>query len=356
MPPTGEQIQRLQNALLAGYTFDDLRQMVRIGLDAELEHIVPTQDRTLIQIVYALIRWAAAQDGGFVRLAQVALVSNSSNPHLQMWVADYAALDFAVLPLPGAITDQPDAPRAPLPFATVAVAAGPFRMGSVPAAGIPPYETPQFELVLASFRIGKYLVTNEHYAAYVRATRQLVGPDLEWDGQTVPAAKRTHPVAGVTWYEAVAYCQWLSAQTGIRCLLPTEAQWEKATRGTDARLYPWGDAWEEGRSHHGGTGTAPVDGRADQSPYGCCDMVGHVRQWTRSLWGERLQAPDEAYRYPWATDATPADASDIVRRVWRGASYADAKAHLRCAARGALFPSRSGPPGLRMGFRVVVEL
>jgi formylglycine-generating enzyme required for sulfatase activity len=84
-------------------------------------------------------------------------------------------------------------------------------------------------------------------------------------------------------------------------------------------------------------------------------MVGNVRQWTASLWGERLQAPDEAYRYPWRADAAPAEASDIVRRVWRGGSYADPQAQLRCAFRGALFPTRAGAPHLRMGLRVVAE-
>jgi formylglycine-generating enzyme required for sulfatase activity len=357
MQPTGEQIEDLQRALLYAYNFDGLRTMVRIGLDAELEHVVPLLDRNLAQIVYATIRWAAAQEGGFVRLAQAALASNPENPELRAFATRYSGCTFDVLPLPGAGETQPPAARrAPLPFETVTIPAGPFLMGSTAAKGIPLCETPQFELSLPAYRIGKYPVTNAQYHEFVRAGSRFAGPELGWDGQNVPAGKRAQPVSGVTWYEAVAYCQWLRELTGCRCSLPTEAQWEKAARGTDGRTYPWGDDWEEGRSNHGGDGPAAAGIFPPQSPYGCCDMVGNVRQWASSLWGERLQAPDEAYRYPWREDATPAEASDVMRRVWRGGSFADPKEQLRCAFRGALFPTRAGAPNLRMGFRVVAEL
>ncbi len=185
---------------------------------------------------------------------------------------------------------------------------------------------------------------------------------MEWDGQKVPAAHRRRPVSGVTWYEALAYCAWLTEKTGCLCSLPTEAQWEKAARGTDGRRYPWGEEWEDGRCNQGAGDTAAVDAFGPQSPYGCCDLVGNVRQWVASPWGERLQAPDEEYRYPWQQDpvltntargnAELASASEIIRRMWRGGSYADAKEQLRCAFRGALIPTRTGAPQLRMGLRV----
>ena len=363
MQPTGEQIEQLQRALLDAYSFDGLRTMMRIGLDTELEHIVPLLDRNLTQIVYATIRWAAAQEGGFARLAQTALATNPGNPPLQAFVAQYGACTFDVLPLPGGGTQNGEEEAAAgsislpisLPFEHVTIPAGPFLMGSPAGAGVPLYEIPQFELVLPAYRIGKYPVTNAEYAVFVRATQRLVGPELGWDGQSVPPGKRGQPVSGVTWYEAMAYCQWLSEQAGCRCSLPTEAQWEKAARGSDGRLYPWGNTWEAGRSNHGSSAMTDAAAYPPQSPYGCCDMVGNVRQWVASPWGERLQAPDEAYRYPWHADAAPADASDIVRRVWRGGSYADPQAQLRCAFRGALFPRRAGAPHLRMGLRVVAE-
>lgn len=247
-----------------------------------------------------------------------------------------------------------------LPFETVSIPAGPFLMGSPPGIGIPIYETPQFECVLPAFVIGKYPVTNAQYEEYVGAMHVYVPPEVGWDGQTAPRAIRAQPISGVTWYEALAYCKWLSDQTHRLCRLPTEAMWEKAARGEDGRRYPWGNTWEEGRSNQGAGGMADVTAYPPQSPYGCCDMVGNVRQWVASLWGERLQTPDEAYLYTTAaanrSAPVPAaeDASDIVRRIWRGGSYLDPKEQLRCAFRGASFPTRAGPPNLRMGFRVMV--
>ena len=362
MQPTGAEIEQLQRALLQAYTFADFRTMLRTGMDVDLEQIVPLIDRNFTQIVYSTVRWAAAQEGGFLRLAAAALAANATNPDLQQFTARYAGITFDVLPLlPAGGTQTPPPSPATLPFETVAIPAGPFLMGSAPGAGIPAYETPQFELVLGAYRIGKYPVTNAEYREFVRATGGLVRPELGWDGQTVPAVLHRRPVSGVTWYEALAYCRWLSETTGCLCTLPTEAQWEKAARGTDGRQYPWGEAWAAGRCNQGAGDTAAVDAFPPQSPYGCCDMVGNVRQWAASAWGERLQAPDDEFRYPWQQDteltsAELAKASDIVRRVWRGGSYADPKELLRCSLRGALFPTRAGAPQLRMGLRVVAAL
>lgn len=367
MQPTGVEIEQLQRALLQAYHYDDFRTMLRLGLEVDLEQIVPLIDRNFTQIVYSTVRWAAAQEGGFLRLAQAALAATPTNPELQAFAARYANSVFDALPLPpaGGIMAPPPAPVA-LPFETVTIPAGAFLMGSAPGPGIPPCETPQFEFALGAYRIGKYPVTNAEYQEFVRATGRLAGPELEWDGQKVPPARRRQPVSGVTWFEALAYCAWLSEKSGCRCTLPTEAQWEKAARGTDGRRYPWGDGWEAGRCNQGGADTAAVDAFPPQSPFGCCDLVGNVRQWTAGLWGEHLQAPDEEYRYPWTQASAPAStelanaelaaASDIIRRVWRGGSYADPKEQLRCAFRGALTPTRTGAPQLRMGLRVVAAL
>ena len=362
MQPTGAEIEQLQHALLQAYHFDDFRTMLWLGLEVDLEQIVPLIDRNFTQIVYSTVRWAAAQEGGFLRLTNAALAANPANPELQGFAARYAHTTFDVLPLPppGELKAPPPAPIA-LPFATVTIPAGPFQMGSAPGQGILACETPQFELVLGSYRIAKYPVTNAEYQEFLHATDRLAGPELEWDGQRVPAALRRRPVSGVTWYEAVAYCTWLTEKTGCLCTLPTEAQWEKAARGTDGRRYPWGEAWEMGRCNQGAGDTAAVDAFGAQSLYGCYDLVGNVRQWTASPWGERLQAPDEECRYPWQQDSAPANvelanASEIIRRVWRGGSYADPKEQLRCAFRGALIPTRAGAPQLRMGLRVVAAL
>jgi formylglycine-generating enzyme required for sulfatase activity len=74
----------------------------------------------------------------------------------------------------------------------------------------------------------EYPVTNSQYEEFVREKHIPVAPVMGWDGQRVPPGLENHPVAGVTWYEALAYCQWLSEKTGRSYSLPNEAQWEKA--------------------------------------------------------------------------------------------------------------------------------
>lgn len=238
---------------------------------------------------------------------------------------------------------------------TVSVPGGPFVMGSQPGPGVSPHETPQHSLVLPAFRIGKFPVTNEQYERFVSQTGRLVAPEMGWEGQKPPADKLAHPATGLSWYDALAYCRWLSSQTGRTYTLPTEAQWEKAARGVDGRVYPWGDAWEAGRSNAGGSDTSPVEAYQPQSVYGCHDMVGNVRQWTLALWGERLAEPDARYRYPLhPDDQNNKTISDQVRRIWRGSSYSDPAGQHRCAARGAQLPNRTGSPEKWLGFRVAL--
>jgi formylglycine-generating enzyme required for sulfatase activity len=230
-------------------------------------------------------------------------------------------------------------------------------MGSPPGEAVPAYETPQYEINLPGYRIGKYPVTNEQYARFIQQEKRLIAPEAGWEGQTPPRDKNKHPVAGVTWFEAKAYCDWLSDSTGRDYGLPSEAQWEKAARGTDGRLFPWGNAWDASRCHHGSEQTAPVDAYGPQNEYGCFDMVGNVREWTRSLWGKNRLAPDAKFHYPWAND----DREDLqapphIYRVYRGGAAADRAEQLRCSARNGYAPDKPGPPFKRHGFRVVLKL
>jgi formylglycine-generating enzyme required for sulfatase activity len=236
---------------------------------------------------------------------------------------------------------------------TVYVPAGPFWMGSPEGEGVAVWETPQHEVDLSAYWIGKYPVTNEQYAEFVRKTGRIVPPAAGWEGQIPPADRLEHPVSGVTWYDALAYCEWLSEQTGRHYGLPSEAQWEKAARGTDRRIYPWGNEWDPDRCNHGGESVTAVDAYPEgKSPYGCYDMVGNVREWTRTVWGRALPSPE--FRYPWANDRREdLTASKYVLRVYRGGD-ADRVEELRCSARGAHFPDRPGPPGKRHGFRIVL--
>jgi formylglycine-generating enzyme required for sulfatase activity len=110
-------------------------------------------------------------------------------------------------------------------------------------------------------------------------------------GHTKPSApgfnpgwqNKDHPIVGVSWDDAMAYCEWAS-KDGVKVTLPTVEQWEKAARGTDARKFPWGDVWDASKCHNSVgspnsvSGTVSV-GRYTDSPYGLSDMVGNVIQW-----------------------------------------------------------------------------
>jgi formylglycine-generating enzyme required for sulfatase activity len=121
-------------------------------------------------------------------------------------------------------------------------------------------------------------------------------PEL-WEAGKPPAGKEQHPVVHVSWHDAVAYCQWLSKRTGRAYTLPSEAEWEKAARGTDDRIYPWGDDWDAPRCNtcEGGLGgTTPVGAYPNgASPYGVSDMAGNVWEWTRSLYQSYPYKPED---------------------------------------------------------------
>lgn len=158
-----------------------------------------------------------------------------------------------------------------------------------------------------SFEIDQFEVANIQYARFVQATGRQAPP--YWDGNQFPAGQADYPVAGVTFDLAEAYCQWAGKR------LPTEAEWEKACRGTDGRIYPWGNEWQGGLGNTdllagsfkwsnvpSGSGPALADdawsflraspaaseGRGlrpvgsylgGASPYGVMDMVGNVSEW-----------------------------------------------------------------------------
>ena len=166
------------------------------------------------------------------------------------------------------------------------IPAGPFTMGSREYRDA----KPRFQVDLPAYQIGKFEVTNRQYAAFVEASGfQAEGDWRKWfrpGGEEVP-------VVGVSWDDAVAYCRW----AGLR--LPSEAEWEKAARGLDGRIYPWGNRWEPERCNNrslqapgavarmiplrDGRGPLPVGSLpAGASPFGAQDMAGNVFEWTAS--------------------------------------------------------------------------
>jgi iron(II)-dependent oxidoreductase len=161
-------------------------------------------------------------------------------------------------------------------------------------------------------------------------------------------------VVGVNWYEALAYTRWLTEQlrqsgklgTDEVVTLPSEAQWEKAARGTDGRMYPWGNEWDETKCNNRdlwlnqttSIGIFP-DGA---SPYGCLDMAGNVFEWTISLWGQwKGDEIERQFGYPYdSSDGREnLEAGDDFLRVLRGGSFYSSQLYARCTYRGRYYPS-----------------
>jgi len=252
---------------------------------------------------------------------------------------------------------KPELPPLPFEPEVVLIPAGPFLMGSQQGEEVPIEETPQHEILLPDFEIGKYPVTNAQYAEFIKQEKQQPVPKKAgWFLREPPPDKLDHPVVGVSWYDARAYCDWLTAQTGRTYRLPTEAEWEKAARGEQGQIYPWGNRWEAERANQGNNDTTAVTTfPAGASPYGCCDIVGNVQQWTGTLWGSDLN--DNTFPYPYQSNDGREDlAADQhlhrVFRLHRGGSYRDDPAKLRCSARSYSDPDSK----IRWrGFRVLLE-
>jgi formylglycine-generating enzyme required for sulfatase activity len=232
---------------------------------------------------------------------------------------------------------------------------GPFLMGSDKNRDPQAYEDelPQHQVTLPGYWIGRYPVTVDQFRAFVESSRYEVG---DKDSPLVKLGKEDHPVVYVTWHRALAYCRWLSENRGLSVTLPSEAEWEKAARGTDGRIYPWGDEPpDESRCNYGGkVGVRTPVGRYSpqgDSPYGCADMAGNGWEWTRSLWGKRLGEPDFKYPYDTEDGRENLEADDRVHRVVRGGAFDVGQRGVRCAYRGGGDPSFGDD---LIGFRIVV--
>lgn len=156
-------------------------------------------------------------------------------------------------------------------------------------------ETPQRTVHVEAFLIDRFPVTNAQYKKFIDATGHRPPPG--WNGDEYPEGKADHPVAGVGWHAADAYARW----AGLR--LPTEAEWEKAARGTDGRTYPWGNQWRDDATRLDDPNwpqtralTTPVGAfPAGASPYGVMDMAGNVAEWTSTP----SQPPNAERNWAW---------------------------------------------------------
>jgi formylglycine-generating enzyme required for sulfatase activity len=224
-----------------------------------------------------------------------------------------------------------------VPGGMVTVPAGWFLMGSDPnrdrAAG--PQEQPQHQVYLDAFQIDRYEVSNVDYLRFILVT----GTDWPpfWREQPFPEKMARHPVINVSWQEADAYCRWAGKR------LPTEAEWEKAARGEDGRIFPWGDepaGWIKSNIAHSGSKRgfkypplANVN-RYDKgvSPYGVYQMAGNVSEWVADWF-------DPEY-YRRADNENPKGPESGDLKVFRGGSWNEDPEVARSAGRNAGEPDR----------------
>jgi formylglycine-generating enzyme required for sulfatase activity len=233
---------------------------------------------------------------------------------------------------------------------------GYFIMGSIPElGGAFENEAPIHIVYLTNYYLSRTPITNAAYAHFIADTHYVVPEG--WRGKNPPYGKEMHPVANVSWKDAMTYCGWLSTIKGQTYRLPSEAEWEKGARGTNARLFSWGNVWEPGRcntSEAGVNGTVPVDHfQKGESPYGLFDIAGNVFEWTNTLWGMNDDSSD-SFRYPYDPDdgrEIPSD-DERVSHIVRGGSYLRGQRYARNATR-VNFRSMTRSP--EIGFRIAMD-
>jgi sulfatase modifying factor 1 len=190
-------------------------------------------------------------------------------------------------------------------------------------------EKPEHRVWVDAFEIGAYQVTNEEYGRFLAATQR--AKPLHWDDADFSAL--TQPVVAVSWFDAVAYSEWLSASIGREYRLPTEAEWERAARGgAERELYPWGDAPPEQVPDYAlrwKKGPEPV-GLYPPNRYGLYNAGDNVHEWCSDWYG--------ANYYSSSPERNPRGPSSGIRRASRGGSWRHHIKVTRTAARSSIPP------------------
>jgi len=298
----------------------------------------------------------ANADTGYTSYSQTITVYEGYNQHNV-----YLAAPFPILP------------------EMVFVPAGEFQMGDNFREGSP-NELPVHTVYLDAYYIGKYEVTNEQFCAFLNEMGKHSEGDTTWldinsssclivysgvDYSPKPD-KEYHPVVEVSWYGARAYCTWLTNKTGHTYRLPTEAEWEKAARGTNQRRYAWGDSIDGSYANYIDSGdpydngTTPVgyyngrkydsfDTHRNSSPYGAYDMAGNAWEWCHDWYSSNYYAN--------SPPNNPVGPSTGSNRVVRGGGWASHSgypfpAFLRSAGRSYYYPDGTESS---IGFRCLRE-
>jgi formylglycine-generating enzyme required for sulfatase activity len=233
----------------------------------------------------------------------------------------------------------------------VIIPEGPFKMGSNDGLG---NERPEHTVSLPQYAIDQFEVTLSLYAKFLEATGHKAPP--LWDEDSVTSSGN-RPAVGVTWDDAAAYCKWAGKR------LPTEAEWEKAARGTDGRRFPWGDMqpfvdianYNRGQWVSYAITLAPVEmvggmsvrhgtKEGGRSPYGLYHMAGNAAEWVADWY-------DREY-YQKSSEKNPTGPESGEKRVIRGGSWSDLPTGVRSTARVAAEPSFRD---LTLGFRCAMD-
>ncbi len=310
--------------------------------------------------------WAKVQDAMERLPAEIQHKPDALRRHLAQVLADPAAppaqrasagdaLGLLGDPRPGVRSLEPDL----IPITTGLR----FRMGE---------QTLTQVTIAQPYAIGRYPVTNAQFRFFVedggytekrwletcwteagRAYREEydVKTPHFWDDARLKLDNL--PVVGVSWYEALAYVRWLARKTGKPYRLPTEAEWERAARFTDGRVYPWGDDWREGVCNTQETGLdRPVAVGcfpAGASVEGAHDLSGNVWEWCQTRWQDEN---GREYSPPYRADDGREELEGEMPRVLRGGSCYDNASAARCGARDRLYPYHWD---YNWGFRVVLS-
>ena len=341
---SGKQIKDLVDALIHAYPSEaDLAMMVRIELNETLAAVAAGSN--LRVLIFDLITWAE-RSGRVNELVAGAVRRTPGNPMLQEYVRRWPAVAAPARRATEAeqVLAQKKAEAAVQAAAEdaaklraqrdllgaleqiglewVTVPAGEFTMGSNDSGD----EQPIHQVYLSEYQIARHPVTNAQYELFVKANSYAA--PKHWKNKKIPPGKENHPVVNVSWKDAQTFCAW----AGVR--LPTEAEWEKAARGTDGRKYPWGNEppTEELCNFNSNVGdTTPIGSYPKgASPYGVLDMAGNVWEWVNDWY-------DEKY-YSVSPSVNPQGPASGTRRVLRGGSWSIDGVNVRSAFRGTINP------------------
>jgi formylglycine-generating enzyme required for sulfatase activity len=184
-------------------------------------------------------------------------------------------------------------------------------------------EIPATKIYLPTYWIGRFPITNQQYQCFTIATGYQ--QPNHWNSD-LSIEEFDNPLTNVNWKDAQAFCNWVSEMTDWKIRLPSEAEWEKAARGTDQRIWPWGNVpATSANCNFGSGGPTPIGnfGLASVSPYGCLDMVGNVWEWTQDLY----------MPYPYQAFGRKDYENNVGSRVLRGGSWFHNESEARCTSR-----------------------